>query len=232
MAEFYQNGVITNLHNLTQRPVEELEKELITFSKSRPMALILPSLFSELTGPALPNIIEQLKTVPYLNQIVIGLDRANLDEYKYALKFFKTLPQSHRVLWNDGPRLKAIDEMLQNEGLAPKELGKGRNVWYCMGYVLASDKSEAIALHDCDILTYEKDLLARLIYPVANPKFSYEFCKGYYARVAEGKMNGRVCRLLVSPLIHALKKVIGPLPYLEFLDSFSLRTGRRIFISS
>jgi len=32
-----------------------------------------------------------------------------------------------------------------------------------------------------------------LIYPVANPAFNYQFCKGFYARVADGKINGRVC---------------------------------------
>lgn len=220
MGDFYQNGIITTLHNLSQRPLDELEKELVKFSKVRPMSLILPSLFSELGGEALPNIIDELQGAEYLNEIIIGLDRANLDEYRRALKFFGRLPQHHRVLWNDGPRLRALDERLQAEGLAPKEPGKGRNVWYCMGYALASGRSEALALHDCDVVTYERGLLARLIYPVANPAFNYEFCKGYYARVANGKINGRVSRLLVTPMIRSLKKVFGPLDYLEYLDSY------------
>ncbi len=220
MGDFYQNGIITTLHNLSHRPLEELERELVNFSKSRPMSLILPSLFSELQGDALPNIIDELQGANYLNEIIIGLDRANIDEYRQALKFFGRLPQHHRVLWNDGPRLRALDARLQEEGLAPKEPGKGRNVWYCMGYALASGRSEALALHDCDVVTYERGLLARLIYPVANPAFNYEFCKGYYARVANGKINGRVSRLLVTPMIRSLKKVFGPLDYLEYLDSY------------
>ena len=220
MADFYQNGIVTTLHNLSERPIEELEKELVEFSKRRPMALILPSLFSELEGAALPNIIDHIGKVPYLSQIVIGLDRANLKQYQHALNFFGTLPQNHRVLWNEGPRLKALDKKLEALGLAPKELGKGRNVWYCMGYVLATGKAESVALHDCDILTYDRGLLARLIYPVANPLFNYEFCKGYYARVADGKINGRVSRLLVTPLIRALQKVVGHNEYLEYMDSF------------
>ena len=220
MADFYQNGVITTLHNLNQRPLEAMEAELIEFSKLRPMALILPSLFSELEGEALPNIINHLQDVPYLNEIVIGLDRANEAQYKHALKFFGALPQHHRILWNDGPRLQALDAELAELGLAPKELGKGRNVWYCMGYILASGKSESVALHDCDILTYDRSLLARLIYPVANPQFNYEFCKGFYARVADGKINGRVSRLLITPLLRALKRVVGHNDYLEYMDSF------------
>ena len=75
MADFHQNGIITTLHNLTKRHLADLENDLIEFSKQRPMGLLLPSLFSELEGEALPNIIQQLKSVPYLSEIVIGLDR-------------------------------------------------------------------------------------------------------------------------------------------------------------
>ncbi len=220
MADFYQNGTVTTLHNLAQREPGDMAAELLEFSKKRSLGLMLPSLFSELEGKALPDIINKIKDVKYLSEIVIGLDRADLEQYKHALSFFSQLPQHHRVLWNDGPRLQAIDAKLQALGLAPKELGKGRNVWYCMGYILASGKAESIALHDCDILTYERDLLDRLLYPVANPLFNYEFSKGFYARVADGKINGRVSRLLVTPLIKALKKTVGHCDYLEYMDSF------------
>lgn len=221
MADFYQNGIITTLHNLTNRHISDLESDLVEFSKERPLGLLLPSLYSELEGDAMPNIVKHLKTVPYLSEIVIGLDRADAAQYKKAIEFFDCLPQHHRILWNDGPRLKALDAELEALGLAPKEMGKGRNVWYCMGYILASDKAEAIALHDCDIVTYTSELLARLIYPVANPMYNYRFCKGYYARVAGGKMNGRVSRLLVTPLIRALKKVLDDNhQYLDYMDSF------------
>jgi glucosyl-3-phosphoglycerate synthase len=220
MGDFYQNGIITTLHNLVDRPVAELEAELLTFSKRRPMALILPSLFSELEGTALPAIIEEIAKVDYIDEIIIGLDQANEEQYRHALKFFSRLPQRHRVLWNDGPRLQAIDQRLNSRGLSPAEPGKGRNVWFCLGYIQASGRAEAIALHDCDILTYDRRLLAQLFYPVANPGFNYEFCKGYYARVADGKINGRVSRLLVTPLIRSLKKIFGSLDYLDYLDSY------------
>ncbi len=220
MGDFYQNGIITTLHNLSHRSLDDLERELTEFSRERPMGLILPSLYSELEGEALPAMLEELAPAKYLSQIVIGLDRADEDQYRSALKFFDRLPQHHRVLWNDGPRLKALDAQLREQDLAPREMGKGRNVWYCMGYVLASGKAESVALHDCDITTYERSLLARLIYPVAHPRFNYEFCKGYYARVAGGKINGRVSRLLVTPLLRALKKILGEMEYIEYMDSF------------
>ncbi len=220
MGDFYQNGIITTLHDLSQRSLEDMEKELCQFSKTRPMGLILPSLYSELEGDALSNIVNEIAKVDYLDEIVIGLDRASEAEYRHALEFFKPLNQNFKVLWNDGPRLRAIDKTLIDEGLSPMEPGKGRNVWYCMGYTLASGKAESIALHDCDIVTYDRSLLAKLLYPVANPNFNYEFCKGYYARVASGKIHGRVSRLLVTPLIRALIRTIGHSPYLDFIDSF------------
>ncbi len=220
MADFFQNGVITTLHNLTSRPVEDLEKELERFSTRSPMSLVLPSLFSELEGPALGPILDDLKNATYLKEIVIGLDRADEAQFKYAKEYFSRLPQDHRILWNDGPRLRAVDKLLADKGLAPTEMGKGRNVWYCFGYVLASGRSRAVALHDCDIVTYKREMLARLIYPVANPHFNYQFCKGYYSRIANGSLNGRVCRLLVTPLIRSLQKIVGHSDYLDYLNSF------------
>jgi len=220
MADFYQNGTITTLHNLNQRSISQMEDELRRFAPVRPMALVLPSLYSELEGEALSHIVSELSEVDYITEIIIGLDRANADQYRHALEFFKPLGRRAKVLWNDGPRLQQIANGLVGENLAPLEPGKGRNVWYCFGYILASGKSESVGLHDCDILTYERGLVARLMYPVANPNFNYKFCKGYYARVANSKMHGRVSRLLVTPLIRALKKVVGPNEYLEYMDSF------------
>ena len=77
MGDFYQNGIITTLHNLIDRPVSDIEAELKQFSKQRPMALMLPSLFSELEGPALAAIIDEIATVDYIDLIIIGLDQAD-----------------------------------------------------------------------------------------------------------------------------------------------------------
>lgn len=220
MSDFYQNGIITNFHNLSKRSTASLEAELSSFSEKRKMGLILPSLFSELEGPALNHIVDEIAQIPYLDEIVIGLDRANREQFLYAKSFFDRLPQRHRILWNDGPRLQAIDQKLRARGLSPNEAGKGRNVWFCMGYTLASGRTDCVALHDCDIVTYERGMLARLLYPVANPQFQYTFCKGFYARVANDKLNGRVCRLLVGPLLRSLQMVYGHSDYLAYLSSF------------
>jgi len=220
MADFFQNGVITTLHKLHNRSIESMEFELLSFAKSQPMALILPSLYSELQGEALPYIVEQLKQVHYISDIIVGLDCATYDEFLHAKKFFSVLPQNVHVLWNDGEQLGSLDQRLLAESLAPTEPGKGRNVWYCFGYALALEHIECVALHDCDILTYDRSLPARLFYPIANPNFSFEFSKGYYARINGNKLSGRMTRLFVTPLLRALKKVFGSIDYLEYMDSF------------
>lgn len=220
MADFHQNGAVATLHNLRTRSPEDLERELEVIAERQKVTLILPSLYSELEGPALPAILDELSKVRFIHHVVIGLDRASKEEYRAARAFFCRLALPHSVLWNDGPRLRAIDARLAEAGLSPSEPGKGRNVWYCIGYTLARAESDVVALHDCDIVTYSRDMLARLVYPVANPDFAYQFCKGYYPRTAEGRMNGRVSRLLVAPLLLALRKTVGERDYLDYLRAF------------
>ena len=220
MSEFSQNGVVATLHDFSNRDLKDLERDLKKFSKDRKMELILPCLYSELEGNALPNIVSEISKTNYLNHIIIGLDRANEEQAKKAWNFFKKLNCSFTILWNDGPNLLKLDKELKNYNLSPQELGKGRNVWYCLGMAIARGEARSIAFHDCDILTFDRRLLAKLFYPVVNPLFNFEFCKGYYPRVAEGKMNGRVSRLLVTPLLTAMEKTVGHNDYLDYMKAF------------
>jgi len=220
MGEFSQNGVVANLHDFSIRTTDQIEKDLEKFSKTRPMELILPCLYSELEGDALPKIVNEISKTKYLNHIIIGLDKANKLQAKKAWKFFKKLKVPFSILWNDGPKLKKLDKELKKIDLAPKQMGKGRNVWYCIGMAIARDEARSVALHDCDIKTYDRRLLAKLFYPVENPLFNYEFCKGYYPRIADNRMHGRVARLLVNPLLTAMEKTIGKSDYIDFMKSF------------
>lgn len=220
MVDFHQNGNIATLHNLRTRSLQEMTYELETFAQTRKMSLILPCLYSELETEAMPNILSELAKVIYLHRIIIGLDRANEDQFRHAKQFFEGLNQNHIVIWNDSPRMRALNMRLEEMGLSPAEQGKGKNVWTSIGYLIGCQDSAVMAIHDCDILTYTNELLARLIYPVANPTFPYQVAKGYYARIGGEKLNGRVTRLLVSPLLIALKRVVGDRDYLDYLRSF------------
>ena len=220
MSDFFQSGSITTLHRLTERPLAELEAELDRFAQRRPLGLILPSLYSELQGQALPRIVESLSQAGYLSDIIVGLDRADEQQYRHAREFFAPLSQRVHLLWHDGPRLRALDQELAQLDLSPPEPGKGRNVWFCLGYALALEHLAVIGVHDCDIVTYQRDLPARLLYPLAHANFDFEYAKGYYARVHGDKLGGRVTRLFVTPLLRALKMLVGPMEYLSYMDSF------------
>ncbi len=220
MGDFSQNGIVSTLHDFGTKSTTEIEKDLLNFSKERKMELILPCLYSELEGGALPNIVDQISKTKYLNHVIIGLDKASESQAKKAWKFFKKINVPFTILWNDGPKLKTLDTELKKKNLAPNQMGKGRNVWYCIGMCIARDTARSVALHDCDIKTYDRRMLAKLFYPVVNPLFNFEFCKGYYPRISNNKMNGRVARLLVGPLLTALEKTIGQSDYLNFMKSF------------
>jgi glucosyl-3-phosphoglycerate synthase len=202
-----------------KRGYEELEKELLEYAAQRPIALVLPVLYSEFEGPAMPRIIEQLKQVCYLQQIIVALDRADATQYETARNMMADFPSPVEFIWNNGDRVQALYEKLHKNDLPIGDPGKGRSCWMAYGYVLASRKSDVIVLHDGDILTYDRELLARLCYPVVSPNINFEFCKGYYARVSN-HMHGRATRLLITPLIRSLIRIFGYLPFLVFLDSF------------
>lgn len=219
MSDFYQNGVVTVLHRLGQSNIDQLEQELERYAHATPIALVLPSLYAELERPALKHIVDTLRDVHYINEIVVSLDQASALEFRLAKQFFAQLPQRVRLIWNDGARIQALLNTLVSHEIDIGLQGKGRGCWTAFGYVLARRQSQVMVLHDCDILSYDRQYLARLCYPVANPNLAYEFCKGYYSRVTD-RMHGRVTRLFMTPLIRSLQSVVGPHSLLTFLDSF------------
>ena len=220
MADFFQTGAIATLHRLGKPNVDRLERELTAFSQERPISLVLPCHIRELGTRGLKTIVRELKQVPYLKEIVVGIDGATRrDDWEKARAFFSQLPQKPVLLWNNGPRMRALFEKLEANELSAGVAGKGRNVWICFGYALASEQARMVAVHDCDILTYNRELLARLCYPVAHPSLGFDFCKGYTARVTD-RLNGRVMRLLVTPLLRALRSIVGQHPYLVYMDSY------------
>jgi glucosyl-3-phosphoglycerate synthase len=219
MSDFYQTGIITTLHRLGRPSLERIEGELLQFSRVRPIALVLPALYSEFEGPAMPKIVEELAKVKYLCEIVLVLDKASEREFQRVRQIMAPVPGTVKIIHNDGKRIMEIYDTFKRNGLNVGERGKGRSAWLAYGYIIAGGKCDVIALHDCDIVNYSREMLARLCYPVANPTLDYVFCKGYYSRVTN-RMHGRVTRLLVTPLIRSLENLLGDLRFLRFIDSF------------
>ncbi|RPI07480.1 MAG: glycosyl transferase [Acidobacteriales bacterium] len=219
MSDFFQTGVVTTLHRLKPNNLERLEGDLEKFSKSRPIGLVLPALYTEFQTPSMQHIVNELRKVRYLQRIVVAVGRATREEFDVARSFFKDFYTPVTFIWVDGERVQSLLKMLEQKGLPAGTDGKGRSCWLAYGAILAARECDVIALHDCDIVNYERQLLARLCYPVAHPNLGFEFCKGYYSRVTD-RMHGRVTRLFVTPLVRALKSLAQEAPFLEFLDSF------------
>ncbi len=222
MSDFLQRGPIATLHLLQEVDPADMEAELEAAAESRPVALVLPSLIAEMDGPALSGIMDVLGTVDYIHEIVVTLGPADKNDYDRACSFFAPLNRpgtNLRLIWNDGERMRAIYNEMEETGLTLGPHGKGRSAWLAYGYVLAKGESHVIALHDCDIVSYDRKLLNRLIYPTVIKELDYEFCKGYYCRITD-RMHGRVTRLLVSPLLASLIKILGHVPLLDYYNAF------------
>ena len=239
MADFWQQGAITVLQRLRNRPIEELEGEIEAIARRRKIVLLLPALYSEFETAAMPRILGELKKVPYLHRIVISLDRAGQAEFEQVKRFIGEVPIDAEIVWHDGPGMQALYGELREANFNLDHPGKGQSVWMTLGYILSKPGVYAVATHDCDIVNYDREMLARLVYPVVHPATEFEFSKGYYARVTN-KLYGRVTRLFYTPLVRSLRRILGQNLFLSYLDNFryalsgefalmaSLATGIRI----
>ncbi|MGP8320087.1 MAG: glucosyl-3-phosphoglycerate synthase [Methanosarcinaceae archaeon] len=218
--DFIQERV-TTIHDFS---IDEniMGKRLCKLTLIRPSVVIIPMLYQEVENKALSNIVDQLNECRYINQIVIALAADDIGQYKKVLRFFSDLKLPHLVIWCNGPRITAILEELKERELDVTSFkGKGKDVWIAIG--VASLNSYAIALHDADIVTYSKDLPAKMLYPIIEPELNFFFNKGYYARIDinNGLMHGRVFRLFVRPLLESLQINIKYESYiLHYFEAF------------
>ena len=88
MSDFYQTGVVATFHRLGKLNLDKIESELTWYAQERPIALVLPSLYSELEGEALKGIVRELTKVKYIKEIIVALGPATEEEFKYAKEFW------------------------------------------------------------------------------------------------------------------------------------------------
>ncbi len=223
MADFHQPSRLTTIHDLRLITDQDRRSDLSRWSAESPISLIIATLFSDLDTQAFEHIIDELTEVDYVCEVIVGLDRADKRQFNQAKQVLDRLPQHHRVLWNDSPGIGEFEDELAANDIAPSGYGKGRNVWFCLGYFLASDRGKTVAMHDSDIVDYSRSMLDRLLYPIAHPGLKVDATKGFYARNDQHQLTGRVTRLLMAPLLEALRGLGNSEPalgYLEFLSSF------------
>jgi len=231
MADFHQTGTVPTLHTLRRESAYQLDAELPRLARQRPIGLLLPALCSEFQAPAMHGILEHLQRVPWLRRIVLVLSRANFDQYTEVCHLFAKLPVESTVLWLDSEPVQDFLQSAQQSGLSVQNPGKGQACWLGMGYLLAKGDCDVIALQDCDIRTYHRHMLTRLVYPMVAPEFQFEFAKAFYPRFT-GQLNGRVTRLFFTPLVRALQDAGINNPFLRYLDSFRYGLSGEIALTS
>ncbi|TGC10558.1 glucosyl-3-phosphoglycerate synthase [Methanolobus halotolerans] len=218
--DFYQEK-ITTIHNFYS-DTERMSQHLHDLSFIRPAVVVIPMLYEEIENPPLAHIITELNKCSYIKKVVVALAADDKDQYERTVDFFKHLDLDHMIVWCNGPRISAIIREMKDSELDITEFsGKGKDAWLAVG--IASLYAYAIVLHDADIVTYNKDFPAKMLYPIMNPQLNFYFNKGYYARINLDKktMHGRVYRLFVRPLLDMLvKDVQYESDVLEYLQGF------------
>ncbi len=216
----YKQELISTIHDFGCN-LQAIEAKLIELTAETNTAILIPALYEEIERPALTTIRAHLQQCQFVQTIVVCVYADTKEQYKRVVEFFQPLPQQTFILWENGKR---VTEVL--EGLRARDLdlmgyrGKGRAVWLGLG--IATLEAEAIALHDADIVTYDKTYPLKLLYPLVEKEFGIAFNKAYYARIGKEprKLNGRAVRLFVTPLLSALTDIFGYQNYLRYLNSF------------
>ena len=233
MADFHQEGIITTLHALyevfdREEYLVSLERKLEEYSRHLKISLLLPCFYTELQNPQVLNhIMDEIQKVSYLKCVVVAFNGTSEEaKFQEAREYFKKLQTSERdvkLVWVNGPRVQRIFQDIQKREIHTGIQGKGQSVWIALGYLFAREDCDVIALHDCDIVTYDRILLGRLIEPAANPNNDFEFCKGYYLRISptERAMKGRVTRLFVTPFVDAMIRLMQDRGFRELEHFFS-----------
>lgn len=232
MSEFHQEGDITTIHGFydifdRDAYLKQLEDKLMEYARHVNIGLLLPSLYGEIHVPrVLEDIIRQINQVDYLHSIVVALGGAKKKrEFNEARDYFYRLKKTNRdvkVIWVEGARIQKLFGKLRERKINVGVPGKGQSVWISMGYMFAKEACNVVALHDCDIVTYDRLLLGRLIEPTANPNNDFEFCKGYYARISPTtmEMKGRATRLFVTPFVETMTRIMHRRNHHELEDFF------------
>lgn len=170
-------------------------------------AVLIPMTGRESTSLAAERVLTALETVDPA-KVIVAL-RTGPGEVTDAVDWLETFDLPTYVLWCDGPSLA---DLLAEAGLDGTH-GKGRDVWLGLG--LASD-AEYVVVHDADAQSYSRAIVPRLLFPLAH---GFSFSKGYYARVEERRLYGRLFRLLYAPLVRTLRDAHDA-PILEYLGAF------------
>ncbi|SEO42139.1 glucosyl-3-phosphoglycerate synthase [Halogranum amylolyticum] len=170
-------------------------------------AVVVPMTEREYDGLAVERVLSELEAVDPA-RVVVPL-RASAEQVGPFADWLTSFELPVEVLWCGGPRLA---DLLADHGL-DGERGKGRDVWLALGRATIE---EYVVVHDADTKTYSRSDVPRLLFPLTH---GHEFSKGYYARIEDNRLYGRLLRLFYAPLVRTLLDEHDA-PLLRYLDAF------------
>jgi glucosyl-3-phosphoglycerate synthase len=156
---------------------------------------------------AAERVLETLETVDP-GRVLVAL-RADDETIATVVPWLERFDLDLTVLWCTAEPVEARLAAAGLDGPA----GKGRDVWLGLGLAAESDY---VVVHDADATSYAASHVPRLLAPLAA---DFSFTKGYYARVENDRLYGRLARLFVAPLVSALRTDQDH-PVLEYFDAF------------
>jgi glucosyl-3-phosphoglycerate synthase len=221
MSDFAQNETICTLQGLNEKYLQEIDQRILPeVASATPITLVLPCHGVELKSPALQNVCKGLSKAGWLHEVLVPMNGLSAEEFCGARTFFsKTLKVKHRLIHVDAPPSLEALSYASNIPVESMQSGKGLNVWAALGIHYAERTSGILAFQDADVVSFNRTILARMCLACAKPKWGFDFVKMYYSRATD-RLYGRVSRLFLSPLLHALIEVCGHLPLLDFLRGF------------
>jgi len=170
-------------------------------------AVVVPLTDRDTVGLAPERVLSSLQTLD-VGSVVLPL-RASADRVPDVLDWLAEFDLADSVLWCNAPAVEAVLEEVGLDG----RTGKGRDVWLALGL---AGEFEYVALHDADVRSHQTDDIRKLLAPLS---MGYRFVKAYYARVENQQLFGRLYRLLVAPLLTALRETRDA-EVLRYLDAF------------
>lgn len=194
----YRQESVTTLHDFgSADPAAPLSRT----------AVVVPLTDREFAGLSPERVLSSLQTLD-TGDVIVPL-RSPGDRVREILDWLSAFDLEEAVLWCNAP---AVEDLLASHGL-DGNAGKGRDIWLALGLAAEADY---VAFHDTDVRSHETRDLRKLVAPLAG---GFDFVKAYYARVENGQLFGRLFRLLVTPLLAALRER-SDAPVLRYLDGF------------
>jgi glucosyl-3-phosphoglycerate synthase len=170
-------------------------------------AVVVPLTERDHASLAAERVLGVLETVDP-GEVIVAL-RASESEVGTVAAWLGEFDLDLTTLWCNAPPL---EDRLREEGL-DGDAGKGRDVWLALGLAARRDY---VVVHDADATTYSAAHVPRLLFPLAH---GYGFSKGYYARVENDRLYGRLCRLFYEPLVRGLDAAHGD-DIVDYLGAF------------